>query len=97
MNQNNLIASIDDIHILADSLDETMNNIMDKKSNTLKYRHWRIRNVWKDFFIHNSFEDEYTANIYYMFKTAISYHIESMSEDETNHYLKTVLKMMKEI
>lgn len=92
------VFTLNDMPGLADTLREAMTGIMSKTNNTLKYRHWRVRLMWKNIFNFNTqFDDAYTENIYYMFKTAISYHIEEMSEDETNRYINTILKTMKEV
>ena len=90
--------TMDKMGHMGDLLDEAMSSIMSKTSNTLHYRHWKIRNVWKDYFnLVHSFDNAYTENIFYMFKTAISYHIEEMSEDETNRYISTIIETMRTI
>ena len=92
------VFTMSDMGDMSDMLHEAMSKIMSKTSNTLKYRHWRVRLMWKNLFnLHNQFDNAYTENVYYIFKSAISVHIEDMNEDETNRFINNVCKTMKEM
>ena len=84
---------------MSDLLHEVMSDIM-RRDNTLKYKHWRIRNIWKDMFnlvSANGFDNAYTENVFEVFHRAISYRIESMDEAQTWQFIETICKTMKEV
>lgn len=81
---------------LSNACREIMNDIM-ARDNTIKYKHWRIRNTWKAVFkavSSHGFADSLTENFFGAAMTSVSYRIDDLDENETEGYINAILDSM---